>query len=627
MTSLDATILDKLHLADPFMIASSHHTDNEISFGNLVTVAPSALTLKTISNRSGGSGIKEDGLKRDRVVLRYPGGSRLGSFTDGPKKVELWDAPTCLKHIQIAQRLLPTSRLGISVAQGEDYQQIADSLDLHHLHYVELNWKYTFRQGEFARELATVESDTRNFLEVFHALPILVKIPYELLPLLERPELRTLYAMMKEKDAGLLVMNTKKSVVPPSRQPDKKFVRQRGVVFGEYLLLDTFNSLRRLSALKLQGWSIPRLVATGGITDIGAVVDTLAAGAEAVQLCSILDYRKLSVVDILRRQLTKLIADSGAENFEAFKVKLRETDNVEWLNTSAAARSLETYHETVTTRIAQNKKTVIEVFARTLRSETLTLAQALSSSSQGPEQADRVSFLINRANIASFILSHRLLRKRGFSSEAVDDAKEVRQRVRKNPPEFDLVIIPQRVAEAILENHAEDSKPFEITGQVGQSVIEVVGTVESLEQIRTLFHFGGTGSKEVLKILLPLLTSKPDVRELESPREELTPLLTLWKPGDAILARGPLTHLYPLLIDRSLRARWKVVREVPGGLVLIATSRFLDKWGGEAAKRILMDLQELSVAVNADPTSAAREAYDLGFVHHLANLMGANVLA
>jgi hypothetical protein len=127
--SLEAILSSKLHLSDPFMVASSHHTDNENSLSELGNFEPSAVTLKTISNRQGGAGAAEP-RKREQVRLDYPGGNRLGRFTDGPKRTELWDAPTAFVYIQKAKHYLPAAALGISVAEGENYATISQSLDL-----------------------------------------------------------------------------------------------------------------------------------------------------------------------------------------------------------------------------------------------------------------------------------------------------------------------------------------------------------------------------------------------------------------------------------------------------------------------------------------------------------------
>lgn len=637
MPKLDCKITNTFSIHDPFMIASSHHTDNENSFDHLSEYAPSAVTLKTISNKHGGGGNKERerGIKpRDKVILRYPGGNRMGSFTDGPKKLELWDTPTCLQYLQLAKRLLPNTKIGLSVAQGEEYEVIARSFDLGQVDFVELNWKYTFRNVEFAQQASIMLDDLTIFLNAFSSLQAFVKIPSELLPHLTRNELRSIYALLSENSCAVIVANTKKAVVPPSRQPDKTRLRDRGVVFGEQLFLDTFNGVRALHLLRENGWAIPTIIATGGITDIGAVIDLLATGADAVQLCSILDYRKLSAIDILRRQLQALMADANVYDLEEFKRHLRNNgdQNKYWLEVAQNARSLEPHHETILRKISSNKKSVLEGLGKTLKSESLELLSAHPSSEPkhmlpGPA---KMLFLINRSNLVAFILSHRVIRDFGFSGETVDDSQEVRTRLQKKvTPEFDLAILPRRVAEAILDSlvGTPAEKSMRIVGNVGYSKVEIVGALEPNAAIRNLFHFSGTGSKEALKHLLPQLSPKPILREIESPREELSPLLSFWNDRDAILARGPLTGLYALLANGETRKKWKVIHSTTDDLVLVATTRLPENADAHFSAQLLLKLQSMSWGVNQDPVSAAREAYDLGYMNHIANLFGANVLA
>ncbi|MCC6545314.1 MAG: hypothetical protein IT392_12590 [Nitrospirae bacterium] len=629
---LSCTIADNLVLRDPFMIASSHYTESESSFEALAPFSPAALTLKTVSNKSGGAGKKEEGLTRDKVILCYPeDGNRLGSFSDGPKRFELWDTPSCFKNIQTARRLLPDTKLGLSVAEGESYDEIAKSFDLSLVDYVELNWKYTFRNVDFIKRTEAMLNDLEMFFKAFNSHLLIVKIPYELMPYLEREELRKIYELLYNRKATLLLLNTKKCIVPPSRQEDNKKFRDHGVIFGDHLFLDTFNVLMRLTTLRQRGWTMPRLLATGGITDIGAVVDVMAAGAEAVQLCSALDYRRIFVLEILRRQLRQLIKEADVKNLEEFKNnRLRAENHEYWLSVANRTRELETHHTRVKSQISGSKSQVIEIFERTIQFETLAQPPD-SSRTQDVEslpESESVVFLINRSNIVAFILSHRVLREYRFSSEAVDGAADIRKKIIENEPEFDLAIIPDLVANAILENQKEDAvKPFKIIGSVGYSIIEVVGVMENLDSIHNLFHFGGTGSLEALKKLLPRLPiNKLDLREIKRP-QELSPLLAFWSKDDAILARGPLTQLYALLTDKKTKKKWKAVHQLKTDLVLVASSRFLRNASDDHAKSILGRLCKLSYEANHDAKYAAREAYDLGYMNHVANLLGASVLA
>jgi dihydroorotate dehydrogenase len=419
--SLEAVLSSRLRLQDPLMVASSHHTDNENSLVELGNLAPSAVTLKTISNRQGGSGAGEP-RKREQMRLDYPGGNRLGRFTDGPKKTELWDAPTALSYIQKAKHCLPTTAIGISIAEGENYVTISQSLDLSDISYVELNWKYTFRDKEYSNATSFIKADLENFYHQFGALPILVKIPNEFLPFLQRDEMCEIYEFLHDNDGILLVANTKRAIMPPSRQPNARKLYDRGVIYGEQLFLDTFNAISTLSALRARGVKVPKLVATGGMTDIGAIIDVIGAGAEAVQICSVLDYRKTSAIDVLRRQMRKLIADSGLESYEKFKADLHSTDDgrKKWLSASQRARQIETSHDEIIKFMRLNKEKALKEVEDTLAAETLSDVAKGERSRSKPLGRRRATILINRANIAAFLISQRLAGELNLGNYPVD---------------------------------------------------------------------------------------------------------------------------------------------------------------------------------------------------------------
>jgi hypothetical protein len=144
-----------------------------------------------------------------------------------------------------------------------------------------------------------------------------------------------------------------------------------------------------------------------------------------------------------------------------------------------------------------------------------------------------------------------------------------------------------------------------------------------------LFHFSGTGSSEALKELLPQILPQmdrpPTMRIIEDIGHELSPILVFWDDSDAILARGPLTNFYKLLLDRDAQAKWRVMWNVDDDLVLVSTSRF--NATTEQLESLLKDAERISRELHADPSAGARQAYQLGYLNHIANLLGANVLA
>src|ERR1041384_6357119 len=99
MGDLSTTIADGLILRDPFMIASSHWTSTEKAFRNLASVSPSAVTLKTTSEKKGGDGEAFD--KRDMRRLQNRYGDSFATYTNGPPTLELWDIVTTFKKTPI----------------------------------------------------------------------------------------------------------------------------------------------------------------------------------------------------------------------------------------------------------------------------------------------------------------------------------------------------------------------------------------------------------------------------------------------------------------------------------------------------------------------------------------------
>ena len=259
----------QLSLADPFMIASSHWTDSHKSFFAIARLDPSAVTLKTISLKDGGGATSG----RRRVDLNYPlHGSRgtLGAFTDGPKKQELLNAVSHKILLNDAFKTfdLVKTKIGVSVRAGEDYKKVKASLEVDKIAYVELNWKYTFRNlsGDLiAASIHAATQDVSNFFDVFRPLPCIVKLSHEMLPFLSFGFTKPLIEEIANQGGILLVANTMRSSLPLSRykHQGKGDIEGKGVVFGEPLFLHTFNALMVLKELKAdKNWKLPRLIAT-----------------------------------------------------------------------------------------------------------------------------------------------------------------------------------------------------------------------------------------------------------------------------------------------------------------------------------------------------------------------------
>src|SRR3990172_12141561 len=130
MTNLETTIIKGLSLRDPFIIASSHWTENESRFRTLATVNPAAITLKTTSQIKGGSGTPL-GPGREMRALKNVFGNKFATYTDGPSDLELWELATTYQKTRMARRILPSDCIiGLSLLQNEDYDGIKKVLGL-----------------------------------------------------------------------------------------------------------------------------------------------------------------------------------------------------------------------------------------------------------------------------------------------------------------------------------------------------------------------------------------------------------------------------------------------------------------------------------------------------------------
>ena len=141
--TLDVEPVPGLHLRDPLMIASSHWTESESALQHLAPLEPSAVTLKTTSIL-GGDG-KRGLSDRVKVSIKDVLGQRAATFTDGPKCFELLDVPTTLTLTGTARKLLPKTKIGLSLLFKENYSSLAASLRPSAYDFVELNLKYAFR--------------------------------------------------------------------------------------------------------------------------------------------------------------------------------------------------------------------------------------------------------------------------------------------------------------------------------------------------------------------------------------------------------------------------------------------------------------------------------------------------
>jgi dihydroorotate dehydrogenase len=86
--SLNVRLKNRLELADPFIIASSHLTATKSAFEHLSVIRPSAITIKTITKKFGGGEYDYKEARRLKAITNW-NGNYIGLYTDGPKKTGL----------------------------------------------------------------------------------------------------------------------------------------------------------------------------------------------------------------------------------------------------------------------------------------------------------------------------------------------------------------------------------------------------------------------------------------------------------------------------------------------------------------------------------------------------------
>jgi hypothetical protein len=147
-------------------------------------------------------------------------------------------------------------------------------------------------------------------------------------------DIRPVIDVIHNHEAGIIVANSLRSRVPPSRT-DGQNELSGGVIVGEHLFLETYDTIRRFRETFT---SLPPTIASGGLVDIGGVVDCLTAGADAVQICSILDvHRGVHALTMIRRQLEEIAGP--LQSLVDLKGSLRGSA-VEWKAAAVHSRKL-----------------------------------------------------------------------------------------------------------------------------------------------------------------------------------------------------------------------------------------------------------------------------------------------
>lgn len=630
MTWSQTEVVPGLVLSDPFMIASSHWTESEVALKRLAPLSPAAVTLKTTSEAVGGPGIRfASSRERHQVLnsLRSP----IGWYSDGPKGLEFWNLATTYTMLSVARGILPNTKLGLSVLFGEDFQAVKNALPIQDVDYLELNLKYAFRAASVSgrdEAVARVLSGIDRFFSVFAGKPALVKMPAEVLEVIAGPVLLPIRERIASYGGGMIVANSKKVRVPPSRSGARDLSElSRGVVMGDYLLMSTFTALRELlEARETDKCEVP-LVASGGVTDIGATIDVLVAGAGAVQLCSALDLRTANFLEWMREQLISL--GDGFPSLVSYVNTLRETPAL-WFDAARRATSLQAPDEVISLTVVRRSRDVEAAIAETLRDELDTEPSAAFSTGaiEAVRDASSYQFIITKANIASYLLSQGCVRALEFSPLEFDDRTRFHINSLRGDFRWDFAIAPESAVKFVL-NEVPSGGAFPIPhvlGPVGASHVDILGdSREALSDLETLYYFAGLSSNAAMTrfLLSPAAPSiKPVAEAVEA--SQLLPLLRAWRRHSGIMARRPLGVLYSLLAQADTAAHWNRIWTSQEPLLLVCRANLVGTVDGDhAIEQVKRALTATRTRALKAPGKYAKELVTGGFLAHCARLLGA----
>ncbi len=625
---LSVEVLPGLIISDPFMVAASHWTSNENALRALSLYSPGAVTLKTTSAHQGGDG-KRLLSDRDKRRLQDSFGNNFATYTDGPRTLELLDVPTTNRLVQDAQRLLPNTKIGLSILFGEDYAALARALPTEKCSFVELNLKYEFRNvtlGKLEKTMDLVVENIGRFFESFSTLPKVVKLPRELALALSLVDLTPFCRFVAQHGGAVIVANSKKVIVPPSRSSENKINNvselDSGVVVGEYLLLDTYEAIRTLSRqCHREGFELP-IVASGGILDVGATVDVMAAGAVAVQLCTALDVRKPAILPVIRKQLEEVAG--SAKSLGELIGSIRK-DKHAWYGCARKALKLKIDAKREIS-LTLSKKSVIPIVAEAIEKECNGIQDPDFSRPAVLNKIDTLRFVYTKGNVTSFLMGKVFIQDWMKLPLEYDTTTQFCHDLQKREFVWDLGILPESVLKALESERKKqwaDQLPIRIS-QVATSHLEVVGVSDrGLDGIERLYHFGGASARYAVGQVLAKHRVLTD--DLGGPG--LLPLLRCWVVTDGILAKPPLSRFYGLLCKKEVAEEWKSVWECKEPLWLVARNAYLQSAPGQlAANEVAWILADLRNRFRSEPSRWAMRARGEGLLEYCGRLLNGSVV-
>lgn len=589
--SLEITFKNGLTLKDPFIIASSHLTDSVKAFEFLKPINPSAITTKTISKRYGGDKFTPKP-RRTLKHIKSWNENNIGLYVDGPKETELWGIGLAYDLLKEAKAILPETKIGLSILQGENYGEIKESLTGLY-DFVELNLKYSLRLTEdhkknLGKIISEIKSDITNFCETFEDCPKFIKVSREAYSFFTELFISDTLTIIQKYNTAVIIANSKKMDCPPSYG---RFIKpenlKNGVIAGDYLFPETFNIIKEFKKLNQD----IEIVANGGIMSIGEILDCMTFGIKSFQICTLLDRKGIYVIEMLRRQLKSCINNYNYKNLDEFSEFVQnnvgELEKVNDFFISKKKLKEKINSEGVTFIIESFLEEIDESFFSTTPSEVIDYNR-------------NIMFIGSKGSTLSYALSF-FLSSYGNYRVSLDTSKSI---ISSN--NYNATIISNAYVKEFKKH-----KPDFLLQRIGNVKYGLMGVTNDVKSIKKVFLFESAGSEEA-KIVI----QKKHKFQFEYLKpEELAPLLTGWDENLAILAKYPLTCFYKFLLPLNLQKNWQEILSIRTPVWICIENN------PELSNKVISDLQKLIRSLSKNIDNTAINLLTFGFNDYMSDLL------
>jgi hypothetical protein len=456
-----------------------------------------------------------------------------------------------------------------------------------------LNLKYSLRLDEegrrnIARIIEEINTDCGNFCKVFQEYPKFIKFSREMEVLLDELAGSPFFDTIEKHNVVVIVANSKKCIAPPSyssfQHPNQL---HNGVIVGDYLFLDTYNFIESLNKIfngEKNGW----ISASGGISSIGEIIDCIDLGVNSFQICSLIHRRGIFSIEMLRRQLSACFECFNCNNFTDFKEIITS-------NPVRTKELNEIFTDKPTIMKAVNSHT--EKLINTLLMESKDSDLLKHDYSENKNQ-DAINLAGTYGTILSYALTFCLVNGINNYSTKLVSSKEICD------GEYNSVII----SDAYKDDFCK-ARPDWVSSKIGNACYSLMSVAEDLKDIKRIFLFKSLSSDK-MKIEIQ---KKGKYEYTYIKPLQLAPLLISWKDDMGILAKKPLTDLYPILMPDYLSKKWHSLQDCDSPIWLIAKK--------EINEAVSADIKNLIINIRNRPEVIIKNLLNHGFDKFLANYL------